>query len=124
MRLKAYSVTDRTDCSFSTVVFAESSGKAKAICYQSDMFEDVEWTDLWAKRVPALDDAYRGRKEMDWCDDRDRLRMVRDADFQCSPEVDIDYDECKTCPGFLYCGRVEGWRDENNGRESLRDMPT
>lgn len=111
MSLKAYSVTDRTDCTFSTVVFAESSGKAKAICYQSDMFEDVEWTDLWAKRVPALDDAYRGHKEMDWLDDRDRLRMVRDAGFECSPEVDIDEEECKTCPGFLYCGRVEDWRD-------------
>ena len=111
MSLKAYSVTDRTECAFATVVFAESAGKAKAICYQSDNFDDVEWTDLWAKRVPALDDAYRGYKEMDWLDDTDRLRMVRDADFECSSEVDIDRESCKQCPGFQWCGRVEDWRD-------------
>lgn len=110
--LKAYSVTDRTECAFSTVVFAESAGKAKAICYQSDNFNGVEWTDLWAKRVPALDDAYRGYKELDWCDDRDRLRMVRDANFQCSYEVDIDEKSCRTCVGFPYCERAEMWRDE------------
>ena len=117
MSLKAYSVTDRTDCSYATVVFAESAGKAKAICYQSDNFDGVEWIDLWAKRVPKLDDAYRGRTEMDWCDDRDRLRMVRDADYECSGEVDIDKESCMQCPGFPYCGRAEDWRDEDGLNE-------
>lgn len=31
MSLKAYSVTDRNECAFSIVVFAESAGKAKAL---------------------------------------------------------------------------------------------
>ncbi len=110
--MKAYSCTDRTECVCSTVVFAETPGKARMIAQRTNACEDVEFTNIWVKRVPALDDAYRGRTEMDWMNDEDRIRMVRDADFECASDVDVSEEKCRACPAFQWCGRAEYWRDE------------
>ena len=110
-KMKAYACTDRTECDRYAVVFAETPGKAKMIAQRTDACEDVPFTDIWAKRIPALDDAYRGRNVMDWMNDQDRIRMVRDADYQCSYEVDVTEKKCRACPAFQWCGRAEDWRD-------------
>lgn len=103
--MKAYRVTDRTDPMYSTIVFAESNGKAKVLAQRTDACEDVEFVNISARRVPQLDDAYRGRWEMDWSDENDRIRMVRDAGYRCSYEVDLTEQECRECPAFEWCER-------------------
>lgn len=110
--MKAYSVTDKNECAFSTIVFAETAGKARAIAQHTDACEDVDFTDIRAIRVPALDDAYQGRQEMDWMDDNDRVRMVKDAGYRCSYEVSISETKCRECPAFEWCDGAEEYREE------------
>ena len=52
---KAYSCVDRYEPSNTTIVFAETPGKAKSIAKLSDCFEDTEWNDIYVRRVPELD---------------------------------------------------------------------
>ena len=113
--MKAYSVTDKRECLFSTIVFAETRGKARMLAQRTDACEDVDFTDILAHRVPALDDAYRGRSEMDWMDDTDRVLMVKYAGYHCSYEVDISEMKCKECPAFEWCDRAEEYREAEDG---------
>ena len=96
--MKAYNVRDKNSF-YSTVVFAESSSKAKVIAMHTDACEDVPYIDIRAKRMPMLDKYYRGKKEMDWYDDDDRIALVKDGKFHCFGE---SY-ECKNCPAKEYC---------------------
>lgn len=108
--MKAYIVSDRTDPLFSTVVFAETAGKARAIARNTDACEDLDFIDIRAVRAPSLDSCYKGKLEMDWYDDEDRIAMVKLADFECSSEY---YDpECEPCPAKEWCGRYERDHDE------------
>ena len=103
--MKAYTVQDRWDPMFSTVVFAETAGKARAIAQHTDACEDLDFTDIRAIRVPALDGCYRGKPEMDWYNAEDRIAMVKLADYECSQEV---YNpRCEYCPAKEWCGRYE-----------------
>ena len=99
--MKAYSVRDKNS-SCSTVVFAESSNKAKAIAIRTDACEDSYYTDIRTKRIPALDKYYRGKKEMDWYDDDDRIAMVKDGNFYC-----LEISERENCPAKEYCDCYE-----------------
>lgn len=78
----------------SIVVFAATRGKAIGAALHSLLFEDSDWRDIRCRRAPALDDCYRGKDEMDWNDDQDRLDMVTKLGFYCT---DIDRDDCKAC---------------------------
>ncbi len=106
--MKAYIITDLqgyTD--YSTVVFAETSGKAKAIAITTDAFNDYEFTEISARRVPKLDKYYRGLDEMDWFDPNDRVALVREANFYCSYEYELADCECESCPAKQWCDRAE-----------------
>lgn len=109
--MKAYSVTDRTECIYSTIVFAETAGQARAIAMGTDACEDVPFIDIWAKRVPKLDAFYKGRSELDWNNDEDRIAMVRYAGYSCAYEDDVSIDECKECPAHEWCDRYEDMID-------------
>ena len=62
--MKAYKISDlKGYADYSTVVFAETSGKAKAIAITTDAFNDYEFTEISARRVPNLDKYYRGLDE-------------------------------------------------------------
>lgn len=100
--MKAY-IVQGTE--YSTVVFAETPGKARALAQKTDACEDLEFIDIRATRMPALDRCYRGRDEIDWSDPDDRVAMVKHADFQCSYE--IDHPECEPCPAKEWCDRYE-----------------
>lgn len=102
--LKAYEVTDRRNWDGATIVFAETAGKAKALALNTDTCEGLEFTDISARRAPKLDAAYRGRWEMDWWDNEDRIAMVRDANFVCDLS-DVSYEElyCEDCPANQWC---------------------
>ena len=110
--MKAYKVQDRRDPLFGTVVFAQTAGKARAIAQHTDTCEDLDFTDIRATRVPALDGCYRGKPEMDWWYDKeDREAMVRLANFCCSYE--IDDPECDDCTAKEWCERYERDHDDN-----------
>lgn len=113
--LKAYKVTDRRNWDGTTVVFAETAGKAKALALNTDTCEGLEFTDISARRAPKLDAAYRGRYEMDWWHDEDRIAMVRDAGFACDLS-DVSYEElyCEACAAKWWCreyAKKEGQED-------------
>ena len=99
--MKAYNVRDKNSF-YSTVVFAESSNKAKAIAMHTDACEDVPYTDIRTKRMPTLDKYYRGLDEMDWYDDADRIALVKDGKFHC-----FENSECPNCPAKEYCDYYE-----------------
>lgn len=106
--MKAYIIQDlRGYADYSTVVFAETNGKAKAIAITTDAFNDYEFTEISARRVPALDKYYRGKKEMDWFDSNDRVALVREANFSCSYEYELADCDCETCPAKQWCDRYE-----------------
>ena len=74
--IKAYRVTDKNECFYATIVFAETAGKARAIGMNTDCCEGAEFTDVVVCRVPDFDNFYRGLPEMDWYNDDDRRAMV------------------------------------------------
>lgn len=104
--MKAYIITDlKGYADYSTVVFAETSGKAKAIAIHTDTFEYYEFTEISARRAPKLDKYYRGQKEMDWFDPSDRVALVKEANFSCSYEYGIEDLMCEDCPAKQWCER-------------------
>ena len=106
--MKAYLVRDeKRDEDYCAVVFGETRGKAIQAALRTDACEDGEWTDIRAIRVPELDSYYRGREEMDWFDDNDRIGMVRYAGMRCSDEMSIGECGCEDCPAKEFCSRYE-----------------
>ena len=105
--MKAYKISDlKGYCEYSTIVFAESRGNAKAIAITTDSFNDYDYTEISARRVPKLDKYYRGLEEMNWEDSGDRIAMVKEAGFSCSPEY-WEEEDCEKCPAKQWCDRCE-----------------
>ena len=105
--MKAYKIADlKGYADYSPVVFAETSGKAKAIAITTDAFNDYEFTEISARRVPKLDKYYRGLDEMDWFDDADRIALVRDAGYSCAPAC-WEGEDCTRCPAKQWCERCQ-----------------
>ena len=97
--MKAYEVYDKDDM-FSTIVFAETSGKAKALALLTDTCEESEFTRIRVKRVPKADCLYKDSWEIDWYDPKQRLYLVKEMGWSCyEPEI----DECENCKARLYC---------------------
>lgn len=106
--MKAYAVSDRNgDAGCSLVVFAETVGKAKSYAAGTDDLCDYGFTGIRAIRKPMLDKYYKGKYEMDWFDPRDRVAMVRYANFECSTEMSFAECGCDECPAKKWCGRYE-----------------
>ena len=101
-QMKAYCCRQDIDpCS--TIVFAETAGKARYIAKSYGMLgDDLEFRDIHVRRVPQLDKYYKGQHEMDWYNDEDRIAMVREAGFTCGEDM-FDPDECGRCPAVEYC---------------------
>lgn len=110
--MKAYIASDRNqETGYSTVIFSETAGQAKAYSAHSDMFEEYGFTEMRVRRCKELDSFYKGKPEMDWMNDDDRVAMVRYADFECSCEV--WHPECENgeCPAQQWCGRYERMKE-------------
>ena len=105
--MKAYIISDlKGYCEYSTIVFAESRGKAKATAICTDSFNEYDYTEISARRVPKLDKYYRGEDEMDWYNTEDRIAMVKDGGFSCDPEC-WEEEDCLECPAWQWCDRCE-----------------
>ena len=98
--MKAYKAEDIYGDGYSTVVFAETRGKAHSAAMDTDCCQDSEWNHVRVNRVPSLDAEYRGYTEMDWYDRKDRLALVK-AGWHCE-EVD-DPEDCGMCSGRDFC---------------------
>ena len=112
--MKAWLAKDK-DNSSATVVFAETRGKARALARCTEACEDSDFVDIEVRRLPQMDKYYtEGKKEMDWYNPKERIALVKDANFVC----DYDYwerEDCNDCPAKEYCDRYqdlfseEGW---------------
>ena len=109
--IKAWKVWDKLWWeSGSTVVFAPTRGKARALALSTDTCEDIDFTAVGVRRFPEMDNAYRGRNEIDWYNMDDRLALVK-LGWSCG---EPDYDECKDCPVRDYCGQWEAYQHEED----------
>ena len=106
--MKAWKV-ESSDYSYSTVVFAETRGKARSIAAETDCCEDMDFIEISPIRFPEADCMHKGRKEMNWEDDDDRYFLVEHG-WSCEyPE----YSDCEKCTAKKICSAAaEGWEAE------------
>lgn len=98
--MKAWLVRKK-DRLYATIVFAETRGKAKSLAMWTDCCFNAEFFDIEVYRQPQMDKYYiDGKKEMDWCDPKDRIALVKDCGFSC--EYDQE-NECDDCLAKSYC---------------------
>lgn len=104
--MKAWKVWDENSWEGgSTIVFAETRGKAKAIAVNTDACYGARFIDISVSRLKAADKLYKGDSEIDWYDNDTRLALVRDFDWSC---YETSF-ECDTCVARKYCNK---WEDE------------
>ena len=123
--MKAWHVIDRKGYSdYSIIVFAETRGKAIASAIGTDEFPKYDWdfTELCARRKPALDGAYRGAWRMEWDNDDDRLAMVRWGGYRCDDDA-FDPDECESCVAKNECSKYEEYLEEEKEYYGLGGIP-
>ena len=109
---KAYYATGK-GCDDATVVFAESSGKAKAIAMSTECCDGLDFVAIEVRRLPHMDKYYKpGKTEMDWYDPEDRIALVMEAGFHCHY---IELPECEQCSAREYCDEWEEYLEENDG---------
>ena len=105
--MKAWVVSDKDSYEGgSTVVFAETRGKAKLKAQRTNACEDAEFTRIECRRMPDADKLYKGQDELDWFDPEARIFLVRDHSWRC---IDGRDSYCDGCPAKQYCGE---WEDE------------
>jgi len=106
--MKAWMVDDNNAEYGTSIVFAETRGKAISYALMwIDTFEDCSWTDIRAKRFPEYDQFYDGRSEADfWNDEDHRVRLVRDFGWSCFDPID---SYCEDCPAKGWC---EHWKNK------------
>lgn len=112
--IKAWLVREKDEfCA--AVVFAETRGKARALAQRTEACEDVAFLDIEVRRCRAADKHYRkGKKELDWQVSADRIALVKDCGFQCSPEAYAPED-CPACPAAKWCDLYQGQLVESEG---------
>lgn len=100
--MKAWLVREKDEfCA--TVVFAETRGKAKVLAMHTDACEDADFMNIEVRRVPQMDKYYTaGKKEMSWFKAADRIALVKDCGFQCSPDA-YEPEYCPECPAKQWC---------------------
>lgn len=112
--MKAWYVSDRKGYSdYAIIVFAETRGKAIYIALGTEEFDRYEWsfTELRAIRKPAFDKYYRSSYRMDWCNDEDRIAMVKEG-WYCDDDS-FDPDFCTVCVAKEYCDKYQEWMEES-----------
>ena len=106
--MKAWKVNAKDEF-YSTVVFAETRGKAKSLALNTDCCDDIDFTDIEARRFPEADKMYNGRNEMDWYNLNDRLFLVKECNWRCEyPE----FEDCKKCIAKEHCSEYEYMSEE------------
>ena len=100
--MKAWRVNKKDDF-YSTIVFAETRGKAKSMALATDCCEYADFCDIEVRREKELDKYYRdGKIEMDWENPLDRIALVKECGFYCDPDY-FDFEDCSVCSAKEYC---------------------
>ena len=87
------------------IVFADTAGKARALCLYDEVFEDCEWTELYVRRFKEYDKYYNGKAKVNfWLDEEHRVTLVRDFGWSC---IDPVYEGCEECPAKQWCCEYE-----------------
>lgn len=99
--MKAWEVSNPyDDDGCSTVVFAETRGKAKQIAMYTDACEDASYTEIQCRRFPDADKMYKdGMTELDWNDKDARIFLVKHG-WRC---IEVDKEQCRVCPANKWC---------------------
>lgn len=98
--MKAWIVNEKYETA-STVVFAETRGKAKSAALNTSCCEDVNFCDIEVSRAPQMDKYYtEGKIEMDWFDPQDRIALVKECGFYCEEPI---AECCESCPAKDFC---------------------
>ena len=101
--MKAWIVGLKNDF-YSTVVFAETRGKARSIALDTETCEDADFCDIEVKRYAKADVLYKdGKEEIDWYNDEDRIFLVKECGWGCGDFIVIEF--CEHCPAKEYCGQ-------------------
>lgn len=109
--MKAWVVTDEDSYEGgSTVVFAETRGKAKLKAQRTNACEDADFTRITCRRMPDADKFYKGQDELSWYDEDARIFLVRDHGWEC---IDGRDSYCDDCPAKQYCGAWEDVGDDD-----------
>lgn len=104
--MKAWQVSVKDEF-YSTVVFAETRGKAKSVALSTECCEYARFTDIEVRRLPQMDKYHKeGKTEMDWDDPLDRLALVKECSFVCDCET-REYENCEICSAREFC---DGYR--------------
>lgn len=102
--MKAWHVSEDVGDGGSTIVFAETRGKAHHLAMGTETCEDAEWNDVRVVRAKAFDEYYtEGKREMDWYSMTDRIAMVKNG-WYC---IDPEWIYCKTCDASEYCSSYQ-----------------
>ena len=123
--MKAWYVTDKDGyADYAIIVFAETKGKAVSLAIGTDEFPKYDWdfTELRARREPALDGAYRGSWRMEWDNDDDRLAMVRWGGYYCGDDA-FDPDDCEHCVAKDDCSKYEEYLEEEKEYYEIGGIP-
>lgn len=109
--MKAWVVSDKDSYEGgSTVVFAETRGKAKLKAQRTNACEYADFTRITCRRMPEADKFYKGQDELDWFDEEARIFLVRDMGWYCLNGKD---SYCDDCPAKQYCGEWEDVDDDD-----------
>ena len=118
MGLKAYEVIENSTGRY-VIVFAESASKAKYTAWSHR--DDYDWAGIdydffmdfiysfSAKRDKSAGKEYRGHSIMDWNNPEDRLFLVKEHNWACVDETDL---ECDNCPAKKFCRRYGEYLEE------------
>lgn len=110
--MKAWVVNIRDNFD-STVIFAETRGKARSLAQYTDACDGADFCDIEVHRLPKADKYYKeGKTEMEWNNPDDRLALVKEFSFRCEY---ADLVKCETCSAREYCDTYEEYIDAYAG---------
>jgi len=123
-KLKCYEVIENYS-GYTMYVFSETASKARYLAFEwcDEIFEGTYYNfgefirGISIRRFQNGDNQYRGHHVMDWCDNEDRLFLVKECGWACCDETDIECDSCVACE---YCDRYEEWLKDK--LEGSRDV--
>lgn len=100
--MKAFSVcSDYSEGS--EVIFAENRNQARSIARYHDSFEDIDYKDIRAYRLPLLDGMENSElKDNYWLSEEIRTILVRDYGWRCNEPN--EYEPCGECCAKEFCG--------------------
>lgn len=100
--MKAWIVSDKNSYEgYSTIVFAETVGKAKSIAMNTHACEDSKFLNIKATRITIADKMYeKGKIEMDFDNPKDKIFMVQYCGFHCTEKHE---ESCEKCEAKKYC---------------------